>query len=515
MKRIITAFIACMLLTCTAGAVDLYVDTNKIVTDTPPAIVDGRTLVPVRAIFEAIGATVEWDNTTRTATGAKSGTIVSIQIDNTTAYVNGGARTLDVPAQLINNRTMVPARFISEALGCDVTWDQKTRTVGVADKTKGQHIYVTATGAHYHYSSTCNGGTYYEATLAEAMGRGLEPCDKCVLTNSSADNTNSSNNATLPNGKYKTTVLRVIDGDTFVVNYNGVEEKVRLIGVDTPKSVYSGSGKNTDAGFAASEFTTVHLTGKEVELEFDVQQQDQYGHLLAYAYVGGEMFNEKLLKTGYSNIATNSQNVKYIDDFKKIIENRDQSIPSGEYYDGYMKAPSAIYRLPKALNGMSDAFLYDDGLIINLDLDIDAEYDCIFLQTNRGTIALLNAFDLSDFYTLKHGDSKRIGFMYVTSLESSNVPVGVFIETLSKSADFDIPDWLLDDTPTVPTPPSWNTSDNPTIPSETPNRSGIVYVSKRSNTIHSVSDCGGMKNYREMNRSDADAKGYKYCPNCW
>lgn len=101
MKRIITAFIACMLLTCTAGAVDLYVDTNKVATDTPPAIVEGRTLVPVRAILEAIGATVEWDNSTRTATGEKDGTIVSIQIDNTTAYVNGEARTLDV--SLIGN----------------------------------------------------------------------------------------------------------------------------------------------------------------------------------------------------------------------------------------------------------------------------------------------------------------------------------------------------------------------------------------------------------------------------
>ena len=182
MKRIITAFIACMLLTCTAGAVDLYVDTNKVATDTPPAIVEGRTLVPVRAIFEAIGATVEWDNSTRTATGEKDGTIVSIQIDNTTAYVNGEARTLDVPAQLINNRTMVPARFISEAMGCDVTWYQNTQTAAVADKIKGQHIYVTKTGKRDHFSGTCNGGTYYEATLAEAMGRGLEPCDKCVLT---------------------------------------------------------------------------------------------------------------------------------------------------------------------------------------------------------------------------------------------------------------------------------------------------------------------------------------------
>ena len=62
---------------------------------------EGRTLVPVRAIFEAIGATVEWDNSTRTATGKKDGTIVSIQINNTTAYVNGEARTPDV--SLIGN----------------------------------------------------------------------------------------------------------------------------------------------------------------------------------------------------------------------------------------------------------------------------------------------------------------------------------------------------------------------------------------------------------------------------
>ena len=77
---------------------------------------------------------------------------------------------------------MVPARFISEAMGCDVTWYQNTQTAAVADKIKGQHIYVTKTGKRYHFSGTCNGGTYYEATLAEAMGRGLEPCDKCVLT---------------------------------------------------------------------------------------------------------------------------------------------------------------------------------------------------------------------------------------------------------------------------------------------------------------------------------------------
>lgn len=189
MKRLLATLLALVLFTASAGAADLYVDTEKITTDTPPTIVDGRIMVPLRAIFEALGASVEWDQATKTATGVRGGTTVVIQIDNATAYKNGEAKTLDVPAQLINGRTMVPARFISESLGCDVTWHQDSKTAAVADKLIGQKIYVTETGKKYHYNGTCNGGTYYEATLAEADGRGLEPCDKCVLTSASVPST--------------------------------------------------------------------------------------------------------------------------------------------------------------------------------------------------------------------------------------------------------------------------------------------------------------------------------------
>ena len=181
MKRILAALLVAVSLVTTAGAVDLYVDTNKIETDTPPTIVEGRTLVPVRAIFESLGVMVTWDQATQTATGVKDNTTIVIQINNTTAYVNGEAKTLDVPAQLINSRTMVPARFVSEALDCKVTWNQDTQTAAVANTLKDQPIYVTKTGKKYHFSGTCNAGTYYEATLAEAMGRGLTPCDKCIL----------------------------------------------------------------------------------------------------------------------------------------------------------------------------------------------------------------------------------------------------------------------------------------------------------------------------------------------
>jgi len=179
-KKFIAALLTSAALAVNAAAVDLYVDTVKIATDTPPTVVSGRTLVPVRPIFESLGATVSWDQDTKIATGVKGDTTVIIQINNSTAYVNGEPKALDVPAQLINERTMVPARFVAEALNCDVTWYQEAQTAAVAYELKGQHIYVTETGERYHFDGSCNGGKYYEATLAEAMGRGLTPCVKCI-----------------------------------------------------------------------------------------------------------------------------------------------------------------------------------------------------------------------------------------------------------------------------------------------------------------------------------------------
>ena len=99
--------------------------------DVPAQIVDSRTLVPLRAIFEALGATVEWDGETRTVTSSMGSTNIKLTIDDTNLYVNGTAKTLDVPAMIIDGRTMVPARAVAEAYGCDVAWDGATSTVTI------------------------------------------------------------------------------------------------------------------------------------------------------------------------------------------------------------------------------------------------------------------------------------------------------------------------------------------------------------------------------------------------
>ena len=97
--------------------------------DVMPVIINGRTLVPMRAIFESLGAKVGWIDHSKTVTGTRNNKTVKLKIDDYMAYIDGKETILDVPATIINSRTMVPVRFISEMLGEKVEWDGNTRTV--------------------------------------------------------------------------------------------------------------------------------------------------------------------------------------------------------------------------------------------------------------------------------------------------------------------------------------------------------------------------------------------------
>lgn len=109
---------------------DIYVQfQDKILGfETPPVIEDGSTLVPMRFLFEQMGADVEWNQETQTATATLNNTAVTFAIDDTEAEVNNTPATMDVPARLINDKTMVPLRFLSEEMGFDVSWDADSRT---------------------------------------------------------------------------------------------------------------------------------------------------------------------------------------------------------------------------------------------------------------------------------------------------------------------------------------------------------------------------------------------------
>ncbi len=114
--------------------VSVYIDGQKIEFDVNPQIIDGRTMVPMRKIFEKLGATVDWDKATQTATGEKNNTVVKITINNKKMKINGNTIDLDVAAQLLGGRTMVPVRAISESFSYDVLWEQSTKSVLINTK---------------------------------------------------------------------------------------------------------------------------------------------------------------------------------------------------------------------------------------------------------------------------------------------------------------------------------------------------------------------------------------------
>lgn len=99
--------------------------------DTAPIVIDGRTMVPMRAIFETLGAAVEWDGVTRTAIATRDNTVVQAVIDSNIINVNGNNIIMDIAPVIIDGRTLVPLRFVSEAFGYDVSWDSTTRTATI------------------------------------------------------------------------------------------------------------------------------------------------------------------------------------------------------------------------------------------------------------------------------------------------------------------------------------------------------------------------------------------------
>jgi hypothetical protein len=112
--------------------IKLFLDETALETDVPPVLHEGRTLVPFRAIGEALMAEVNWDGDARKVTLTLGDKTVELIIGDKTAYVNGEATTLDVPAMLVENRTMVPLRFISESLGAYVQWSGELRRVDIS-----------------------------------------------------------------------------------------------------------------------------------------------------------------------------------------------------------------------------------------------------------------------------------------------------------------------------------------------------------------------------------------------
>lgn len=149
-----TCFLVLGILLCAQGSlaapassppIKVQVDGREVAFDVPPVIENGRALVPFRAISESLGARVNYEEKSKTVNMVKGNVTVKLVIGNTTALKNTDKITLEVPAKIIKSRTMVPLRFVSEALGANVHWDTASRLISIskpAEEKPGRELVV-------------------------------------------------------------------------------------------------------------------------------------------------------------------------------------------------------------------------------------------------------------------------------------------------------------------------------------------------------------------------------------
>ncbi|MCL6479835.1 MAG: copper amine oxidase N-terminal domain-containing protein, partial [Peptococcaceae bacterium] len=141
----------------------------------------GRTYVPLRFVSEALGGVVDWNQETRTASVNKSGTVILMQIGSKSPTVNGQVKVIDAAAMLMNDRTVVPLRFVSECLGATVEWDEVNRVVNITTASQSpvpegykrtKMGYLIPTDTKMEYEDYTGNGSGVNLTLAIVIPRG-------------------------------------------------------------------------------------------------------------------------------------------------------------------------------------------------------------------------------------------------------------------------------------------------------------------------------------------------------
>lgn len=161
---------------------------------TKPIVTDGRTLVPIRAIIEAFDGVVGWDDATQTVELTMANDIITLVINNKTAYLNNTAHTLDVAPTVINGRTMLPIRFIAEGFNLGVAWEGDTQTVTIIRNSFDTQEYNYLMNVVPAYSGTSYaeinngipffkeyeiiGGSFEYYSILDELGR----CDVCMAS---------------------------------------------------------------------------------------------------------------------------------------------------------------------------------------------------------------------------------------------------------------------------------------------------------------------------------------------
>jgi len=222
------------------GVIRVFLGQREILLDASPIIAAERVFVPMRNVFEALGATVEWQPHNRTIVARRKGQTITFGANSSSINVNGRIKTVDARPRIVRGRMFVPLRVVSQALGAQVNWNSKTRRVDIT-----------------------NGGSAADTSVISAR------------------------------------VLSVINSNTMMMNVRGKTETIRLIGVgiaqkDRPRAA------NIPFGPENLDFIKDKIEGKTVWLTFDVfRNRDSEGRLFAYVWTEKPTENNEVETLSY------------------------------------------------------------------------------------------------------------------------------------------------------------------------------------------------------------------------
>ncbi|MNO40954.1 Primary amine oxidase precursor [compost metagenome] len=256
-----------------ATPISIIIDGVRLSTDQAPVMVNGRTMVPLRAIFEAFNATIKWNQKAQIVTATKDGTTIMLKIGSKTATINNKSVTLDVPGLNLKGRTMVPTRFVSEALGHEVGWNPKTQVVTITTSASNVGNAGPVSNVVVQDVSDFGDGRDLQVSFTRAANETLVDHYRVlivksgnILNLSSAQAIASYNYSTvLPAGTNPsiklTSISRTVDGDSFKNNQAYVAYVLTV-------------GKGSNASTLSSASSTMTLVNKTVAVINNVQVND-------------------------------------------------------------------------------------------------------------------------------------------------------------------------------------------------------------------------------------------------
>lgn len=288
--------------------VPVYLNGNAIKFDTndaQPQIINNRTYVPIRATCDALGLTIDWNKKTETLTFTRDNIVISHTMRSNTVYTNGVAKNYDTKSINVNNRTLMPIRMLADAIGANVEWNDKARSV-----------YITSDSTNNN--STASSAAINSVSSAASSANHGDRVTVTVIANSATDKvklTNSANNDTLTEvTEYNTESDGTRKFEAKVECVNETSDDVKFTVNAVPGTSADGYSENS------SDIKSVDISvspAKDKDDDKDDEDEDDSNEAVVKSFESDHfvklVYTSAIKKNGYVNFkATTDDEVKRV-----------------------------------------------------------------------------------------------------------------------------------------------------------------------------------------------------------